>query len=119
MRVYGVSQSTGAERRLLVDRADQGRLLLSITDHVGNKERARILVVVEDLLAAVTDPPAGGCTIEGIFPPHGTKMLLDVEVRRNEIQFRARAGDGEGEGADVAVGLDDLQDVLEKFITRG
>ena len=71
MRVYGVSQSSGVERRLLIEGGAQGGLLLIITDHVGNRERARIQVVVEDLLAAVTDPPAGGCTVEGTCPPDG------------------------------------------------
>jgi len=117
MRVYGLSQSSGVERRLLVENGGQGTLVLIITDHVGNKERSRILVKVDDLLAAVTDPPAGGCTVEGTAPPHGAKMLLDVEVRRNEILFRAHSDSDEG--ADVAVGLDDFQDALEGLVSRG
>jgi hypothetical protein len=43
-------------------------------------------------------------------------MLLDVEVRRNEVLLRARAE--VGEGTDVAVGLDDFQDALEGAIPR-
>jgi hypothetical protein len=44
-------------------------------------------------------------------------MQLDVEVRRNEVQLRA--SHGAGEGADVSVGLDDIQDALEKVMNRG
>jgi hypothetical protein len=115
MTIYGVSQSSGVERRLLVERGGQG-VVLTITDHVGGKERARILVQADNLLATIMDPPSGGSTVEGIAPPHGANMLLDVEVRRNEVLLRVRAGSGEG--ADVAVGLDDFQDALEGAIVR-
>src|SRR5437879_4821056 len=116
MKVYGVSQSSGLERRLFVERGGDG-VVLSITDHVGNRERARIMVRADDLLAAITDPQPGGATIEGIAPPHGEKMLLDIEVRRNEVLLAARIE--VGAGADVAVGLDDLQDALEQAISKG
>ncbi len=116
MTIYGVSQSSGVERRLKVERGGQG-LVLTIIDHPGGKERERILVPEDALLAAVTDPPAGGATVEGISPPHGANLLLELEVRRNEVLLRARGA--AGEGADVAVGLDDFQDALEGVITRG
>jgi hypothetical protein len=112
MRVYGVSQSSGTERRLLVERGGDG-VVLVITDHVGNRERARIMVRADDILAAVVAPPPGGATIEGIAPPHGEKMRLEIEVRRNEVLLTA------GADADVAVGLDDLQDALEQAISKG
>jgi hypothetical protein len=104
------------ERRLFVERGGDGVVLI-ITDHVGNRERARILVRADDILAAVVAPPSGGATIEGIAPPHGEKMLLDIEVRRNEVLLRARLE--AGADADVAVGLDDLQDALEQAISKG
>jgi hypothetical protein len=116
MRVYGVSQSSGMERRLFVERGGDGVILL-ITDHVGNRERARILVRADDILAAIVAPPAGGATVEGIAPPHGEKMLLDIEVRRNEVLLTARLAPGAE--ADVAVGLDDLQDALEQALSKG
>ncbi|MBY0528240.1 MAG: hypothetical protein K2R98_32925 [Gemmataceae bacterium] len=116
MTIYGVSQSTGVERRLEVEMGGQG-IVLIIIDHVGSKERERILVPVDDLLAAITDPPPGGSSVEGISPPNGPKMHLDVEVRRNEVLLRARAASGTG--SDVAVGLDDLQDAMEGVISRG
>lgn len=116
MRVYGVSQSSGVERRLEVERGGQG-IVLAIVDHAAGTERARILVQAEPLLAAITDAPAGGVAVEGVSPPHGPKMLLDLEVRRNEVLLRAHGGPGAE--ADVAVGLDDLQDALEGIITRG
>ncbi len=112
-RIYGVSQSSGVERRLVIERGGQG-VVLTIRDHVGNVEREAIMVSPDSLLATITDAVPGGCTIEGVAPPHGARKLLDVEVRRNEVQLRAR---GEaGEGCDVAVGLDDFQDALEKAI---
>jgi hypothetical protein len=115
MTIYGVSQSSGVERRLKVERGGPG-VVLTIVDHVGNKEQERILLTEDDILAAVMDRPPGGSTVEGTSPVHGTKMLLDVEVRRNEVLLRARV-DSEA-GTDVAVGLDDFQDALEGVITR-
>ena len=93
-----------------------GGLVLIFIDHVGAKERTRILVPVDDLLAAITDPPAGGCTLEGVAPPNGPKMQLAVEVRRNEVWLQT-SGNG-SEGTDAAVGLDDLQDAMEGVINR-
>jgi hypothetical protein len=116
MTIYGVSQSTGVERRLTVARGGQG-VVLTFTDHIQNVERARIMVPADDLLDLVTDPPAGGATLAGMTPPHGADMLLDLEVRRNEVLFRARPV--AGEGTDVAVGLDDFQDALEGVIAAG
>ena len=116
MTIYGVSQSSGVERRLRIERGGEG-VVLTITDHVGDKERERILVQPDDLLAAVTNPPAGGSTVEGFSPPHGAKMLLDIQVRRNEVLLRVRADSGEG--TDLAVGLDDFQDGLEGAMARG
>jgi hypothetical protein len=116
MTIYGISQSSGVERRLHIERGGQG-VVLTIIDHVGAKERARIMVDVDSLLPAITDPPAGGASIEGVAPPHGAKMQLSIEVRRNEVLLEAK---GEAaENVDVAVGLDDFQDALEGVITRG
>lgn len=116
MTIYGLSQSSGIERRLHIELGGQG-IVLIICDHQGNKERGRILVPTDDLLAAITDPPPGGSAVEGIAPPHGAKMLLHVEVRRNEVLLKASAESGPE--ADAAVGLDDFQDALEKVISRG
>src|SRR5947209_346038 len=79
--------------------------------------RGRIRVPADGLLTALTDPPAGGCTVDGFAPPHGARMRLLLEVRRNEVLLRADGGGGAG--ADVAVGLDDFQDALEGVITQG
>ena len=115
MKVFGVSQSSGVERRLYVERGADG-IVLIINDHDGNKERERILVRVDDLLHTITDPAPGGRTVEGVSPAHGWKMLLQVEVRRNEVWLKAQPASGEG--VDVAVGLDDFQDALEGAINR-
>lgn len=116
MTIYGVSQTSGIERRLQVEMGNQG-IVLIVIDHAGNKERQRMLVSTDDLLAAITDPPAEGAEVEGTSPPHGAKMKLRVEVKRNEVLLTASAG--ASEGSDVAVGLDDFQDALEGVITRG
>jgi len=113
MMIYGVSQTSGVERRLMVERGGQG-VVLSITDHVGGEERERIMVPTDNLLATIMDPVPGGSTVEGISPPQGAKMLLDIQVRRNEVQLRARGESGDG--SDVAVGLDDFQDALAGVI---
>jgi hypothetical protein len=116
MKIYGVSQTSGVERRLYVERGADG-IVLIISDHEGNKERQRVLVLAEDLLRAVTDPAPGGSTVEGAVPPHGPRALLKVEVRRNEVWLTA--GPVTGETSDVAVGLDDFQDALEAVLSRG
>jgi hypothetical protein len=116
MTIYGISQSSGVERRLKVEMGASGVVFIFI-DHAGGTERARILVPVDDLLAAITEAPAGGVTIDGIYPPNGPKMQLHVEVRRNEILLNITAG--AREPTDLAVGLDDLQDALEGVINPG
>ena len=100
---------------MYVERGADG-IVLIISDHEGNKERERILVGADDLLSTITDPVPGGCTVEGVSPAHGWKMLLQVEVRGNEVWLKARPTSGEG--VDVAVGLDDFQDALEGAINR-
>jgi hypothetical protein len=116
MKVFGVSQSSGMERRLYLERGADG-IVLTVNDHNENRERARIMVREDALLPAITEPIPGGSTVEGISPAHGWKMLLQVEVRRNEVWLTARLASGET--VDVAVGLDDLQDALEGAIGRG
>jgi hypothetical protein len=114
MKVFGVSQSSGAERELEVE-GEGGGIVLTIKDHEGGRELERILVRVDDLLPAITDPASGGCTVEGTSPVHRWKMLLWVEVRRNEVWLSARPVTGVV-AEDVAVGLDDFQDALEGAI---
>ena len=113
MKIYGVSQSSGVERQLRVERGIDG-IVLTLTDSVGSFERGWIKVPGEHILAAIMTPPAGGSTIEGILQPRGGRMTLDVEVRRNEVWLSIHPGDA----ADIAVGLDDLQDALEGVINR-
>ncbi len=115
MAIYGVSQTTGVERRLTIEQGGEG-VVLTIVDHATDKEQQRILVQADDLIAAITDPPAGGTSIDGIAPPHGMKMQLEIEVRRNEILLKMHAGSDAG--ADIAVGLDDFQDALEGVMKR-
>jgi hypothetical protein len=115
MTIYGISQSSGVERRLKIEFVGHG-IVLIILDHKAGTERERILIGTDELLAALADAPASGSTVEGISPPQGAKMLLEVAVRHNEVLLRARTGSAEG--TDVAVGLDDFQDALEKVITR-
>jgi hypothetical protein len=120
MKVFGVSQSSGAERILYVQRGSGG-IILAIKELVKRQwqkeeqERASVAVREDDLLPAITDPVAGGVTVEGTSPAHGWKMLLKVEVRRNEVWLTARPVTGLVE-EDVAVGLDDFQDALDEAI---
>jgi len=116
MTIYGISQSSGVERRLHVERGATGVVFI-LSDHVGNKERHRVLVPIDNLLAAFTDPPAGGSAVEGIAPPFGPALRLNVEVRGNEVLLKVSGGPLPE--TDVAVGLDDLQDALEGVINRG
>jgi hypothetical protein len=115
MTIYGVSQSSGTERRLNLEQGGEG-VVLTITDHTSNQEQRRILVQAHDLLAAIIDPPAGGVSVSGIEPPHGRPLSLELEVRRNEVLLRVHAA--AGASTDVAIGLDDFQDGLERVIKR-
>jgi len=116
MTIYGASQTSGVERRLKVERGGEG-IVLTVIDHVGSRERKRIMVQADDLMAAVTTPPADGITVAGIAPPHGEAMQLDMQVRGNEVQLTARGGPGAA--ADVAVGLDDFMDALGAAVGKG
>src|ERR1022692_308177 len=111
MKIFGVSQTSGVERQLKIERGIDG-VVLTLTDSVGARERGWISVPGDSLVAALMDPSAGGATIEGIRQPRGDKMTLDIEVRRNEVWLSVHPGDA----ADIAVGLDDLQDALEGVI---
>jgi hypothetical protein len=113
MTIHGVSQSSGVERRLKIERGIEG-IVLTLTDTIGAFERGWIKVPGDNLVAAITDSAPGGSTIEGISQPGGGKMTLDVEVRRNEVWLSIHPGDA----ADIAVGFDDLQDALEGVINR-
>ena len=113
MRIYGISQSSGVERRLHIEKGAEG-IVLIISDHDGNVERARIMVQPDTLMDTFMERAPGGVTIEGRSPSNGAKKLLDVEVRRNEVLLTVRAESAAG--SDVAVGLDDFQDALEKVI---
>jgi len=109
--IYGISQSSGVERLVEVERAETGVLLI-ISDRIGNVERERIILSADELVSTVMD---GGVsrTLTGTSPGQGTRFL-DIEVRRNEVLLCSRA---ESEsGCDAAVGLDDLQDALEGVI---
>jgi hypothetical protein len=114
MTIYGLSQSSGVERRLTIEGGASG-VVLTIADHAGGAGRGRVVLAPGSLLPAVTAPAPGGCTLEGTAAPNGARKLLDVEVRRNEVLLRAR-GEAD-EGWDVAVGLDDFRDALEGVIT--
>ena len=114
MKIFGVSQTSGAERELEVEGGADG-IVLTIRDHDGGKEQERISVRADDLLPAITDPSPGGSTVNGTSPAHGWKMQLGVVVRRNEVWLTARPVTGLV-ATDVAVGLDDFQDALEGAI---
>jgi hypothetical protein len=120
MKVFGVSQSSGAERVLYVE-GGSGGIVLAIREQVKGRwkqeeqERASVAVREDDLLPAITDPVPGGATVEGTSPAHGWKMLLKVEVRRNEVWLSARPVTGLVV-EDIAVGMDDFQDALDEAI---
>lgn len=109
MVIYGLSQTSGEERRLGVEKAG-GDVSLVIYELAEDTERDRIMVPSEQLLDAIITKPEGGLVIDAADPELGVRKL-DVEVRRNEVQLKLQGG-GQGD-CDIAVGLDDLQDALE------
>ena len=115
MTIYGVSQSSGVERQLTVEKGIEG-VVLTIIDHVGRKEQGRMSILADKLVAAITDAPERGSTVDGITSPNGTKKQMQVEVRRNEVWLTMSSDSGNG--TDISVGFDDLQDALEGVISR-
>jgi hypothetical protein len=94
MTIDGVSQTTGAERRVEVGAAD-ANLLMVIRDQ--DAELGRALLPVGEMMTVLADRPAG---------PHEVgEPILMIEVRRNEVLLSIG-------GADAAVGLDDLSDAV-------
>jgi hypothetical protein len=113
MVIFGISQSSGVERRLDIERSDPG-VALTIYDHAGGVQRDRIVVQAEELLTAIIGRPVGGSMIEAKSQVIGARKRLDIEVRRNEVQLTTRAD--EDATWDIAVGLDDFQDALESVV---
>ena len=109
MTVYGLSQTNGVERILEVEKADT-QLLLRVQDEA-DLPQERILVAPAAIVAALTDLAAGAKTVEGSSPRLGTRNLLDIEVRGNEVLLWVRPE--AGGGWDIAIGLDDFQDAVE------
>lgn len=113
MMVYGVSPTTWVERLLKFDGSSAG-VQLTLTEKVGNVELERIVVPPDSVLAVVMEPPTGGTTIEGTSAMHHAPRSLDIEIRGNDVLLKIRGGAATW---DVAVGLDDFQDALERVIT--
>lgn len=109
MTAYGLSQSTGVERILVIDQSAD-KLLLHLQDQPG-QPRERILVDPAEVVAALSDGGAGARTMEGTAPEKALRKLLDLEVRGNEVLLCVRPASGAG--WDIAVGLDDFQDAVE------
>jgi hypothetical protein len=116
MRIHGLSQSTGVERMLGIEHADGG-VLLTISDSSGGGDLARVVIPSAALLSAVVDREPGGSRVEGKSPGDRGMLRLDVEIRRNEVWFRADAASEQA--CDIAVGLDDFQDALEGAVADG
>lgn len=115
MKIFGISQSSGIERVLKLERGLDG-IVLTIIDHVGDKERGRTKVNSDAFVGAIMEPVPGGSIVEGVPEPHGPPTQLVIEVRRNEVLLQIQ-GEG-GVVADTAIGLDDLQDALEGITNR-
>jgi hypothetical protein len=111
MTIYGLSQTTGRERTLEVERTPAGVLLHS-RDEEGYADLDRIVVEAGPLLAALIDRPAEQTTINGVAADREASKRLDFTVRGNEVQLWVRTGTGNA--WDIAVGLDDFQDALEQ-----
>src|SRR5262245_8057937 len=110
MTIFGLSQTTGAERTLDVERTVAGVLLHS-RDGESYRDRDAIVVPAEPLLAALIDRPAERSTIRSVSAAGEARTLLDITVRGNEVLLWVRTETGSG--WDVAVGFDDFQDALE------
>ena len=115
MTIYGVSQSSGVERQLKIEKGIES-VILTVVDKVGKKEQGRISILPHILVSAITNSPERGSAVVGMPSPNGTKMQIHVEVRRNEVLLKISSDSGDG--GDIAVGFDDLQDALEGVISK-
>ena len=115
MKIFGVSQSSGEERVLKIERGIDG-IVLTLADIKGGKEHGRIKVNSDVLVGAIMNPVIGGSKVESMPQPHEGEMRLQIEVRRNEVLIQIR--NDNGIIADIAVGLDDIQDGLEGVTNR-
>ena len=116
MTIYGLSQSSGAERTLDVERTAAGVLLHSRDDN-SYRDLDTIVVPSELLLAALIDRPAERSTIWGEVTEGEARKLLDLTVCGNEVQLWVRTETGGN--WDIAVGFDDFQDALEQVSDAG
>lgn len=104
MTIDGLSQTTGAERRVEVGPAEAGVLLVI---REAGAELSRAVLPPDPLLTVLTDRPAGPQVVNG-----GDGAALTIEVRRNEVLLVIGA-------ADAAVGLDDLSDAVAGAVPEG
>ena len=111
MTIYGLSQTTGVERTLLVEKTGAGFLLHS-RDEESYSDLDRIVVPPDLLLAALIDRPAERSTIRSASANGEARKLLDITVRGNEVQLWVRTETGND--WEIAVGFDDFQDALEQ-----
>ena len=111
MTIYGLSQTTGVERTLVVEKTAAGFLLHS-RDEESYDDRDRIVVPSDLLLAALIDRPAERSTIRSASANGEARKLLDITVRGNEVQLWVRTETGND--WEIAVGFDDFQDALEQ-----
>jgi hypothetical protein len=115
MKIFGVSQSSGVERVLKLERGIDG-IVVTIANHLGGGEVGRIKVNSDTFVGAILEPVVGGSIVEGMPEPQGPSKQLVIEVRHNEVWLQLQGESGVG--ADVAIGLDDLQDALEGVTKR-
>ncbi|CAN5251465.1 hypothetical protein BH10PLA2_BH10PLA2_33180 [soil metagenome] len=113
MMIHGISQSNGVERQLHFVPVREG-IILMVCDHKDETKRHRILLQPDDLMGTVMERVQGNTSIEGKSPSLGNKKLLDLEIKRNEVLLQIRTETATE--SDIAVGLDDFQDALEKAI---
>ena len=106
MNIHGVSQTTGAERRIDLTPTPSGVLFI-FSDSMGHANE-RIVISPEPLITMLTDHPEGAQTIIGMS--RNEARGIKVEVRKNEVLLTLGR-------MDAAVGLDDLMDALAAIPT--
>ena len=79
MKIYGVSQSSGVERQLRIERGIDS-VVLTLTDTVGLFERGWISVPGKHLVAAIMEPSPGGARIES------KEWILGVSREREDFR---------------------------------
>ncbi len=109
MPIYGVSQSSGADR-LLDLQAAEGGVLVHIHDTT-DPDRGKIVVSRQAIDEVLGKPPGHLMTLDGTVENPAGPQQLDLQIKGGDVLLAEKTA--AGDGWDIAVGLDDFIEAFE------